>query len=180
MTPWEERTSKVFWRGNASGFDRPSIREKMIKKLFDNPYSDIKFSFFGDNGVYANTKIDKKYIVETRSTLQDYFGYKYLLIIDGNCIASNHQWVFGSGSVPIMITHPENNFWFKQFLKPMENYVPIQYDLSDLEEKLEWLVKNDDKAKQISEHAVKLSQQIFTSEFQKQYVTTEIRRLLSV
>lgn len=179
MIAWENRKSKLFWRGNASGFDRPSIREKLVKQLFDNAYSDIRFSFFRDNGVYANTKIDKKYIVETRSELQDHLEYKYLLIIDGNCIASNHQWVFGSGSVPVMVTHPENNWWFKHFLKPMENYVPINYDLSDLEEKLEWLVKNDDKAKQITENAMKLSQEIFTSEYQKKYIKSEIQRISS-
>jgi len=179
MISWEKRRPQIFWRGNLGGYERPSIRENILKKLLDNIHSDVKFAFLYCGGSYVDS-IDKKYVVEKRSDLQDYVHYKYLLIIDGVNIASNHQWTFGSGSVPVMITHPDNNWWFKQYLKPMVNYVPIQYDLSDLEEKIQWLVDNDEQAHTIAMNAVKLSQEIFTSNFQKEYVTNEANRLLTL
>ena len=77
-----------------------------------------------------------------------------------------------------MITHPKNNYWFKKFLVPMKHYVPIEYDLSDLEEKLEWLVTNDDKAREIAENAMKFSQEVFSSNFQKNYIVNEINESL--
>jgi len=104
--------------------------------------------------------------------------YKYIFIIDGNCIASAHQWVFGSGSVPIMITHPDNEYWFKDHLIPMINYVPIRYDLSDLTEKLEWLVSHDEEAKKIADAAYELSNTIFTPEYQKTYVDFAIDKIV--
>ena len=175
--PWESRSSKLFWRGNPGGYERPTMRERVITKLENNPYSDCKFSFLGQLGPYADN-IHEKYKVQERNDFQDFFKYKYLLVVDGITIASNHQWVFGSGAVPIMITHPKNNYWFKKFLVPMKHYVPIEYDLSDLEEKLEWLVTNDDKAREIAENAMKFSQEVFSSNFQKNYIVNEINESL--
>ena len=96
------------------------------------------------------------------------------MIIDGAVIASNHQWVFGSGSVPLMVTHPRNRFWFMDHLKPMVNYVPIKYDLSDLKEKLDWLIANDDAAQKIMVEAMELAKTVFSSEYQKQYIRESI------
>jgi hypothetical protein len=77
-----------------------------------------------------------------------------------------------------MVTHPDNEYWFKKYLVPMVHYVPIQYDLSDLHEKLQWLVDHDNEAKKIAENAMKFSKTVFSSEFQKAYVKSEVDRLL--
>jgi glycosyltransferase involved in cell wall biosynthesis len=176
IIPWKDRKTQVFWRGTVSGFDRPSLREKIVKLLFNNINSDVKFAFIGNNK--EKETIDKKYIVEKRSELQEFLYYKYLLIIDGHVIASNHQWTFGSGAVPIMITHPDNNYWFKSFLIPMKHYVPIKYDLSDLEEKIEWLVNNDAKAHKIAKNAMAFSKEFFTPESQSSYIEREIKSII--
>jgi glycosyltransferase involved in cell wall biosynthesis len=173
---WNQRIAKIHWRGNPGGYERPSIRYTVVKQLFDHPYADVRFAFEGDMGMYGNA-IESKYKTN-RCGLETFVQHKYLLIIDGTGIASNHQWVFASGAVPVMITHPKNNWWFKKFLKPMENYVPIRYDLSDLEEKLEWLASHDAEAQQIAISAKQLSDTIFTSQFQKAYISDEIERIL--
>lgn len=175
---WEERHSIAFWRGGSSGIDRPeSLRMKVTKTLYGNPLTDIKITKWGN---WENEKDIPEEHFGDRCGLDKHFRYKYILIVDGNLIASNHQWVFGSGAVPIMITHPENKWWFKNLLKPMEHYVPISYDLSDLEEKIQWLVDNDDKAKQIAEHAVKFSEEVFNPEFQRKYIDRELARISSL
>jgi len=173
---WKDRHEKVFWRGNPGGYERPTMRERVVTLLKHNKHADCKFAFSGRLGPYADD-FHTKYEVVSRSPVEDFCMYKYLLVIDGTLIASNHQWVFGTGSVPILVTHPRNNWWFKKYLKPMENYVPIQYDLSDLEEKLQWLIENDDKAQGIANSALQLSQEIFTPTFQKKYILDEISRI---
>jgi hypothetical protein len=174
MPEWELRKSVVFWRGNTSGYERPTIRERVIRDLYENPHADVKFAILGDTGIYAKS-IDKKFISE-RCEIETFLQYKYLLIIDGSCIASNLQWVFGSGSVPILVTHPKNNWWFKSYVKNMENCVVISYDLSDLQEKIAWLIENDEKAKEIVINAKKLAATLFTPDFQKEY----IRKILTM
>jgi len=169
---WNDRKSIVFWRGGTSGFDRPqSLRMKVTEFLINNRLTNVRIT----RGGYPINEINipEEHFGE-RCDLQTHFQYKYILIIDGNLIASNHQWVFGSGSVPIMITHPQNNWWFKKFLKPMENYVPINYDLSNLEEKIEWLIQNDGEAQKIATNALEFSNRIFSPEFQQKYIDEEI------
>lgn len=170
---WESRQPMVYWRGVTSGAGRPPLRTKVIEMLFPYRHANVK-------AVPDTVRQDDppRFMFEpARSSIQEHMNYKYILIVDGNVIASSHQWVFGSGSVPIMVSHPDNMYWFKKYLEPMVHYVPVRYDLSDLKDKIEWLIQNDDKAKEIAENALQLSQRIFCSEFQKQYVREEIERL---
>jgi hypothetical protein len=177
LPKWEQRKNIVFWRGGCSGYDRPSLRMKVTNILYGNKFADVRITKWGN---WERGQPIPKEQFGDRCGLDKHVLHKYILIIDGNCIASSHQWVFGSGSVPIMITHPSNNYWFKKYIKPMINYVPIEYDLSDLEDKIKWLVDNDDKAKEIATNALKLSNEIFSPEFQRKYIDEELLRISSL
>ena len=174
---WETRKSLAFWRGASSGCERPTLRLRILDNLVSFPHADVRFTPGGWD--FNDKAIPAEYFTDARASIETHVEFKYILIVDGNCIASAHQWVFGSGSVPIMITHPDNNWWFKKFLKPMVNYVPIKYDLSDLQEKIQWLVDHDAEAKQIADNAMLFANTVFTPEFQRAYVDTEINRILT-
>ena len=62
----------------------------------------------------------------------------------------------------------------------MVHYVPISYDLSDLNEKLEWLVNNDAAAKQIAENAMEFARTVLSAEFQQNYLRNELSRALGL
>lgn len=174
---WEDRLPKAFWRGGSSGCDRPMLRHRVLDVLHEHPNADVAFT---PGGWPANDAlIPARYFKDSRVDLAEHMKNKYILVVDGNCIASAHQWVFGSGSVPIVVSHPDNDFWFKPYLEPMVNYVPIKYDLSDLVEKLEWLVAHDAEAKTIAQRAMHLANTILTPEFQKAYVDFAIDRILT-
>lgn len=165
--PWDQRRPVAFWRGGASGLDRPSLRVRVVEHLLHHPNSDVRLTPWYN---WEGGKNIPPEFFAPRCTLADHFKFKYILIVDGNCIASNHQWVFGSGSVPIMITHPLNQYWFQTYLIPMVHYVPIAYDLSDLKEKIDWLVANDDKANQIAMNAMSFAEEVFSPSFQRKYI----------
>lgn len=171
---WESKISKAVWRGSTTaGF--PSIRTQTASLLWDDPNTDLKLVYSDEWS--RNMPIPKNHFGD-RYDIAKQFQYKYIFIIDGAAIASNHMWVFGSGSVPIMITHPSNEYWFKKYLKPMENYVPIKYDLSDVKEKINWLISNDEQAKKIMENAIELSRTLFSHQGQVEYIQKEMNRLL--
>lgn len=171
---WKDRKSTLFWRGVLSGYDKPTLRERVVRHLLDNKNTDVR-----PTPTAAGEHLVEGLDFETeRCSIEKHFEYKYILIVDGNVIASNHQWVFGSGAVPVMITHPKNFYWFSRFLRPMQNYVPISYDLSDLNDKIEWLIENDDKAQEIAANAIAFSNTIFSKEFQRDYLNSEIKYLL--
>lgn len=164
---WEDRKAVAFWRGGASGFDRPSLRVQVAQALIDHPNADVRITPWG--GWETGQGISPE-LFAPRCDPSAFFGVKYLLIVDGNCIASSHQWTFGTGAVPIMITHPENVYWFQRYLIPGVNYVSVRYDLSDLRETLDWLVAHDAEAKQIAENALHLADTIFSPSFQRTYL----------
>lgn len=173
---WEDKLPKAFWRGGTSGYDTTTPRMRAVDALFSNPHADVRFTKGACES--SDARIHPEKFAPCRVSIEDHFRYKYIFIIDGNVIASSHQWVFGSGSVPIMITHPDNRYWFERFLQPMKNYVPIAYDLSDLDEKVEWLVTHDMEAKQIADNAMYLATTLFSSAFQKAYVRNEVERVI--
>jgi hypothetical protein len=170
---WEDRKPIVYWRGGSSGcgLERPSLRVRVASALYGHPGTDVRITPWGN---WENEHDIPPYLFAPRCGLEEHFQAKYILIVDGNLIASNHQWVFGSGAVPIMITHPDNEYWFKQFLEPMVNYVPIKYDLSDLKPTLDWLRTHDAEAKAIAENALAFSRRVFSPQFQRAYLDDTI------
>lgn len=171
--PWNERKPLAFWRGVGSGYETPLTRKRVLDVLYDHPNSDVRFAYWDG---WNNSGFPAEYFVH-RCGIEYHMQYKYILIVDGNCIASSLQWIFGSGSVPILVTHPENDYWFKPYVKPMVHYVPVDHDLGNLRSQIDWLVKHDDDARQIAENAKTLSDTIFTPEFQREYIRSELNRL---
>lgn len=169
--PWESKLPIAFWRGGTSG--RPFIRKNLVEMCMTNPNTDVKFV-----GHYGNRDIPDIYFTPEVG-IDTFVKHKYIFIVDGAVISSSHQWVFGSGSVPILITHPLNNFWFKKYLKPFHNYVPLSYSLQELNVTLEWLRNNDEKAREIARNAKQLADTIFTPSFQQRYLREEMELVLA-
>jgi hypothetical protein len=183
LPKWEDRKPIAFWRGCLSGGLAPTLRTRVVWELHDFPFADVKFNRLTNmTSEYQGRFVfpeDTRFYDEPRGA-HDHVQHKYIPILDGNCIASAQQWVFASGSVPIMVTHPDNDFWFKKYLKPGFHYVSIKYDLSDLREKIEWLVNNDAEAKQIANNAMEFARTVLSSEFQHGYLMKEINRVAGV
>ena len=183
LPAWEERKSVAFWRGCLSGGHAPTPRTSLVWDLYDYPLADVKLTRVRNLDPLHQGRLlfseDTRFYDDEKG-LNEHVKYKYIFIVDGNCIASAHQWVFASGSVPLMVTHPENEYWFKKYLKPGFHYVPIKYDLSDLKEKIDWLVNNDAEAKKISENAMEFARIVFSSEFQHGYLMKEIKRVAGI
>ena len=83
--------------------------------------------------------------VKASMPIRDHFAYKYLLDIDGNsCTYSRCRWILLSNSILLKVSSDFTQWYYKRLI-PYENYVPIQNDLSDLQEVFCWL-KQEDKA----------------------------------
>jgi len=178
-----------------------NFRKEVVKELYGFEHSDVKFvvtpwSSPRDWGKNQWSEEELKYYdrdvtVPNGSSWEAYarpysiyhhMCYKYLIISDGFVIASNLQWIFGSGSVPVLITNKNNLYWFKKYLKPYSfdgnnlneaMYIELN-DVSRLKETIQWLIDNDDIAKTIAENSLKFSEKVFSSEFQKNYILEEI------
>ena len=175
---WEDKISKAFWRGECSGtiYDDQNelVRIRTVRELLNFESADVKMT---NAWGWANGKnLPEEYFVPSRVSLDEMFKYKIFMIIDGNVIASNHMWGFATGCVPVIISNAK--CWFIEYLEPFVNYIPIKYDLSDLKEKIRWILDNDEKAKEIAQNAFKFSKKIFSPSFQQKYLNDKINEIL--
>jgi len=167
--PWEHRRPEVFWRGSCSADYKKNefLRFDVVSKLVGHPNCDIKLLKHWHEGKAIPENHFGHYF-----PIAHFLSYKILLILDGNGISSSHSWVFGSGAVPIMVSNC--NFWFRSYLIPYQHYIPVRYDLSDLIEKIDWVLTHIDEAKRIAEGALEFSRTIFTPEFQQNYLRSKL------
>jgi len=172
---WNERKEIAYWRGASSGGGKESVRYRVVEKLLDYDKADVKLTRWGG---WENGKGIPDNYFGNRVHYTNFFKYKIFMIIDGNVIASNHMWGFATGCVPFIISNAK--CWFSEFLIPHVNYIPIQYDLSNLKEKIEWVINNDSEAEKIAENALKFSREVFSSEFQKKYLMNKINEIVGI
>lgn len=171
-TPWETKKSIAFFRGTPVGPTRPQL----VKNLYGNPLTDARFvkTPWTDPVYYERHKqlYDNRFDGSNPQpvTLAEHVKHKYLICAGGIIIGSMFNWIFGSGCVPILITHQDDDWWFKPFVIPYVHYIPVKFDLSNLETNINFLVENDDFAKRIANDARKAASVIFSPHFQRKYL----------
>ena len=171
LIPWKDRSQELFWRGGCSGIGgNKSLRVRFV---------EIIQEYEKNSNVYlSNWWSENKNIPDNlfgdRVHYLEFLKYKYFFIVDGNVIASSHMWGFASGCVPFMISNGIH--WFSSFIKPYIHYIPVEYDLSNLIQQIEYVRTNDDIAENISKNAVEFSKTVFSSEFQKEYLRHNLNR----
>jgi hypothetical protein len=171
MIPWAERNSSLCWRGGCSGVSHingdglaKSLRINFVEKIFEYPNAEnVRLS----NWWSCGKNIDPKYFAD-RIHYTEFLKYKIFFIVDGNVIASNHMWGFASGCVPFLISN--GKCWFSHLIEPYVHYIPVNYDLSNLIEQIEYVANNDSAAESIAGAALQFSKEFFSSEYQKKYL----------
>jgi hypothetical protein len=72
-------------------------------------------------------------------------------MLEGNDVSSGLKWALFSNSV-VMAQSPTKTSWaMEELLEPWKHYIPLADDLSDVEEKMQWVVDNDVEAQEIAQ-----------------------------
>lgn len=167
--PWEQRLPCVFWRGACSADYKNNefLRLAVVAALADHPACDVKLV----RRWHEIKPIPDDYFADP-CPLPHFLSYRVLLILDGNGISSSHTWVFASGAVPLLVSNCD--FWFRPLLVPYEHYVPVQYDLSDLRVKIDWVLTNDSDARRIAEGAMAFARSHLSAPSQQKYLRNRL------
>jgi hypothetical protein len=100
-----------------------------------------------------NETINGTRVLGDKMHVDEMLQYKGLLILEGNDVSSALKWAMYSQSVVLMPRPTQTSWAMEELLEPWVHYIPLEDDLTDMEEKVQWLIDNDEKAKQISERA---------------------------
>jgi hypothetical protein len=84
-------------------------------------------------------------------TYKDQLKAKALIVMEGNDLATGLRWSLLSRSV-VMMPPPTRTSWaMEEFLQPWVHYIPLNSNLTNVEEMVQWMRDNDQKAHRIAE-----------------------------
>jgi len=178
---WSCKKNVVFWRGSPTG-PAPSEAEiladywvnaprfclvKLSKQHPDQLDAGFITKFCENKAIpswpYTTIGIVNGHLLASKFELveavhpKNHLVFKYLIDIDGNsCCYSRTYWILLSNSLMLkQVT--DNRQWFYNGIQPYVHYVPIQENLSDLFEKIEWCKSNDLLARKIAENGTEFA-----------------------
>ncbi|KAK7523441.1 DUF821 domain-containing protein [Phyllosticta citriasiana] len=141
--PFPEKKEKVLWRGAPM----TEQREKLVAQWEHKPWSDIvPFD-------WSDPDREKKFV-----DMPDHCQWKYVLHTEGRSYSGRLKYLQNCHSVPII---PELK-WIEPHHAllipngPRQNYIPVKYDFSDLEEKVQTLLASPEFAEQVADNNVEM------------------------
>ncbi|KAJ3239469.1 Glycosyltransferase Family 90 domain containing protein [Chytriomyces hyalinus] len=128
---------------------------------------DIGFDAFATNNSVFNKKLQDSYTLKPHTPASYAYQFKYLVVVDSDTLPETLMTYLASNCV-VLYSGVFIDF-MNWKLKPMVHYVPVQLDLSDLEERMQWLKDHDEKARKINANSKALMRQINTRSYGECY-----------
>lgn len=152
-TQWAYKSPKLFWRGVARM--GPEIRDKLLSITAGKEWADVKELGWGDD---ESMKNDYK-------TMPQHCGNKFIAQTEGNSYSGRLKYLQMCRSVVVSHTLDwiQHTYHLMKRDGPEQNFVEVQRDWEDLEEKISWLRKHDEEAKRIADNNVRI--------FRERYLT---------
>lgn len=137
---FEEKKNLLVWRGAC----HREHRQDFVKRFHRHPLCDV-----GD----SHEKFQHQAWHKGFLSISQQLGYKFILSIEGNDVATNLKWIMASNSLCFM-TRPRFETWFMEgALVPGHHYVALADDYSDLDEKIQYYLDHPVEAKDIIANA---------------------------
>lgn len=178
-TVWNKKTiKKAVFRGGPSGCGyTPQTNMRIKLALMKSVYLDVGLSGKGKSIDSRSIKFDPVYGLGMLNTgikpasflsMAEQSNYKYIIHIDGNVNAYRLLTTMRTGSLILRVSSAYIS-WVDHMIYPGTHYLPIKPDLSDLENCIEWCIKNDDKCKLIAKAGLDFAISVLKKEYIKSY-----------
>jgi len=170
--PWHKKKSMAVWRGVLTG-DHSLYRRHEAEYNGGKPMtfmercnmlSRCKFVFdhqestVVDVGIYKqldylSVPSEYNHVMKGELSFHGHLQYKAIISLEGNDVATGLKWALFSRSVVLQVPPTKVSYAMEEILEPWIHYIPLKSDLSDVEEKMQWIEENDQEAQQIAERA---------------------------
>ncbi|XP_020506412.1 protein O-glucosyltransferase 1 [Labrus bergylta] len=141
--PWRTKESRGFFRGSRTSPERDPLilLSREAPELVDAEYTK--------NQAWKSEKDTLGRPPAKEIPLVDHCKYKYLFNFRGVAASFRLKHLFLCGSLVFHVGEEWQEFFYAQ-LKPWVHYIPVQQDLSDVRELLQFVKDNDDIAEEIA------------------------------
>lgn len=156
-TSWSNKKEELIWRGNHTcGLHRKPNR----KDLVENHYKSHNVRFWANMQNYKKESSEYQYYIQNfnlfdtkETSIEEHLKYKYIISMEGNDVATNLKWILASNSLALTPAPKMESWLMEGLLKPWIHYVPLNSELSNLNEILDWCKNNDKKCQEIVRNA---------------------------
>ncbi|XP_041061253.1 protein O-glucosyltransferase 1 isoform X4 [Carcharodon carcharias] len=142
--PWEKKVSKGFFRGSRTS----SERDPLILLSREEP--SLVDAEYTKNQAWKSEKDTLGKPPAKEISLVDHCKYKYLFNFRGVAASFRFKHLFLCGSLVFHVGNEWLEFFYPQ-LKPWVHYIPVNQDLSNVRELLQFVKDNDRLAREIAE-----------------------------
>jgi extradiol dioxygenase family protein len=154
--PWKDKISKAVFRGKLTGpvvgsYDsdldlcQQMPRCSLVMAMNESQIVDAKLTDLVPSEYIGGIKV-----LDSLMSMPDQLRYKALIILEGNDVATGLKWALLSNSVVLMPRPTKMTYAMEDQLIPYVHYVPINDDLSNVEEQMQWILDHDEYAEQIA------------------------------
>lgn len=150
LPPWHERLTVAFWRGSTTGSKDIDLESLELNRRYQlarlsriwPDRLDARFNRVVQcRNATALEQVEQRLQNEKllSGTVNPWHAglHAWQIDIDGNVNSWGLLWKLISGSCVLRVQSPRRQ-WYHRQLQPWVHLVPVQADLSDLEEKLAW------------------------------------------
>lgn len=158
---WDNKIDKLIFRGsNSSGYLKENNPREILCKLSlqNSNLIDCKIVSDFNYPILLDNKDTIEFIEHQVSNKSEYLNliqqsnYKYQIHIDGFVAAWRLVALLHMNCLIFRVESEWYEYYYEH-LKPWIHYIPIKKDLTDLIEKINWCLNNDDKCKIIAKNA---------------------------
>lgn len=156
--PWHKKIDGAVFRGLLTGleYNKQASDEENCENLIR---CKLAYAMAGSKLVDAKltSTFDKvpemlRGVNLTGSSLrkEEILAYKGFIVVEGNDVSSGLKWAMVSKSVVLMPPPRFTSWSMEELLEPWVHYIPINRDLSDVEEKVLWMLQHQAESQRIS------------------------------
>lgn len=165
---WEQKKRLAVWRGGGTGhFYHTTIYTRFFREIAKQKNGTLSAQLRNSSSDWwpdTMNETPRKRIVNiskhNQTLLDASFGkipwkdlakYKYIVSVSGNAYAGILKPALLSRSCVIRQDSIAKE-WYEKYLQEWVHFIPVLYDLSDLEEKIKWAMEHDEECKKIGEN----------------------------
>ena len=160
--PWEDRRrSPAVWRGTTTGTDlaggaargydwKKGHRIRLTTQFADSEIVDAKIAGVlqcGDMCGEVEQYLEERGAMGDRLPSDYVTSYRHLLDVDGNGWSSRLPTLLWARS--LVFRSGVYSSFIDGLLQPWEHYVPVRFDFSDLEGRVQWAMEHEPEARRI-------------------------------
>ena len=185
---WIKRKSKMFWRGSTTGHPISStqslkelIRVKTCLMYQNDEKFDMKLSTIVQNKIPKQIVyqfLSKNNIYSRRVNESKFMLFKYHPDLAGNNQLCGSWGVIRKYLRGNLVFKPKyrSYMFYDKFLEPWKNYIPVDPDFSDLNEKYLWAEKNQEEAQIIAWEGFCMAKS-YLSNIKNYFVKTAVNKI---